>query len=89
MLLLNTSRTCCSLTCSVWKVPFLPVIPWQITFVFLSTNTAGCAACNQIGKLQNDRDVGLSSTRRGMARDASGNRKISDVLSRRFERQRA
>ena len=30
-----------SIACSVWKVPFLPVIPWQITRVFLSTKTAG------------------------------------------------
>lgn len=33
-------------TCSVWKVPFLPVRPWQITFVFLSTNTAGLDTCS-------------------------------------------
>src|SRR5205807_7219797 len=24
------------IACSEWKVPFLPVKPWQITFVFLS-----------------------------------------------------
>lgn len=30
-----------SMACSVWKVPFLPVMPWQMTRVFLSTNTAG------------------------------------------------
>lgn len=30
-----------SMACSVWKVPFLPVIPWQMTRVFLSTKTAG------------------------------------------------
>jgi len=29
------------MACSVWKVPFLPVMPWQITRVFLSTKTAG------------------------------------------------
>lgn len=30
-----------SIACSVWKVPFLPVMPWQMTRVFLSTKTAG------------------------------------------------
>jgi hypothetical protein len=30
-----------SLTCSVWKVPFLPVMPWQMTLVSLLTKTAG------------------------------------------------
>lgn len=30
-----------SMACSVWKVPFFPVMPWQITRVVLSTNTAG------------------------------------------------
>jgi hypothetical protein len=30
-----------SIACSVWKVPFFPVMPWQITRVFLSTKTAG------------------------------------------------
>lgn len=29
------------MACSVWKVPVLPVIPWQMTRVFLSTKTAG------------------------------------------------
>ena len=33
-----------SMACSVWKVPFLPVMPWQITRVLLSTKTAGEAA---------------------------------------------
>lgn len=33
-----------SMACSVWKVPFFPVIPWQITRVFLSTNTAAWGA---------------------------------------------
>lgn len=28
------------MACSVWKVPFFPVIPWQMTRVFLSTKTA-------------------------------------------------
>jgi len=32
-----------SMACSVWKVPFLPVIPWQMTRVLLSTKTAGVA----------------------------------------------
>ena len=33
------------MACSEWNVPFLPVNPWTITLVFLSTNTAGsCAA---------------------------------------------
>lgn len=32
-----------SMACSVWKVPFLPVMPWQITRVLLSTKTAGVA----------------------------------------------
>lgn len=32
-------------TCSVWNVPFLPVMPWQMTLVLLSTNTAGPRAC--------------------------------------------
>jgi hypothetical protein len=30
-----------SMACSVWKVPFFPVMPWQITRVLLSTKTAG------------------------------------------------
>lgn len=30
-----------SMACSVWKVPFFPVIPWHMTRVFLSTKTAG------------------------------------------------
>ena len=30
-----------SIACSVWKVPFFPVMPWQMTLVFLSTKTAG------------------------------------------------
>lgn len=29
------------MACSVWKVPFFPVMPWQMTLVFLSTKTAG------------------------------------------------
>lgn len=29
-----------SMACSVWKVPFFPVMPWQMTRVFLSTKTA-------------------------------------------------
>ena len=34
-----------AMACSEWNVPFLPVNPWTITLVFLSTNTAGsCAA---------------------------------------------
>jgi hypothetical protein len=33
-----------SMACSVWKVPFFPVMPWQITRVLLSTNTAGDGA---------------------------------------------
>jgi hypothetical protein len=24
------------MACSVWKVPWLPVMPWQMTLVFLS-----------------------------------------------------
>jgi len=38
----NTILVPYSIACSVWKVPFLPVIPWQMTRVFLSTKTAGC-----------------------------------------------
>ena len=30
-----------SMACLVWKVPFLPVMPWHMTRVFLSTKTAG------------------------------------------------
>jgi hypothetical protein len=32
-------------TCSEWNVPFLPVKPWQMTLVVLSTKTAGWCAC--------------------------------------------
>ena len=32
-------------TCSEWKVPFLPVNPWQITLVSLLMNTLG--ACSK------------------------------------------
>jgi hypothetical protein len=32
------------MACSLWNVPFLPVKPWTITLVFLSTNTAGSEA---------------------------------------------
>ena len=28
------------MACSVWKVPFFPVMPWHMTLVFLSTKTA-------------------------------------------------
>lgn len=34
------ARTCCE-----WNVPFLPVMPWHMTFVCLFTNTAGSVAC--------------------------------------------
>ena len=33
-----------AMACSPWNVPFLPVKPWTITLVFLSTNTAGSEA---------------------------------------------
>jgi hypothetical protein len=34
-----------AMACSEWKVPFLPVNPWQMTLVCLSTNTAGWWGC--------------------------------------------
>src|SRR5690606_26509526 len=36
------------MACSVWKVPWLPVIPWQMTLVFLSTRTAIRASLQDI-----------------------------------------
>jgi hypothetical protein len=36
------------MACSEWKVPFLPVNPWTMTLVVLSTKTAGWWACGGV-----------------------------------------
>ena len=48
-----------SIACSVWKVPFFPVIPWHRTRVVLSTNTAG--------ELSATLDAGAEEKRRAAA----------------------
>lgn len=62
---LQWCRSRSSLTCSVWNEPALPVMPWHMTFVFLSTNAADCAACKDWSGMTGSGQPGIATCLEG------------------------
>lgn len=68
-----------TLACSVWNVPFFPVMPWQMTLVDLLMNTAGSAwllrdracCCSSAARPEALCRVGLRADSRWRLRDGA------------------